>query len=107
MTPRRLPIHISVVLAFLHSGGRKAGTPFEMASTPVTAAPPDANAWSTTKSVTTPVPRLASAGMGSGCSPPVSDRNSPNPSNANIITMKKYVGTANIRPDSRTPRRLP
>ena len=45
--------------------------------------------------------------MGSGCSPPVSDRNSPNPSNANIITMKKYVGTANIRPDSRTPRRFP
>ncbi len=24
-----------------------------------------------------------------------------------MLTMKKYVGTAKIRPDSRTPRRLP
>ena len=39
-----------VVRAFFHAGSRKAGTPFEIASTPVTAAPPEANAWSTTKS---------------------------------------------------------
>jgi hypothetical protein len=37
-----------VVLAFFHSGGRKTLTPFEMASTPVTAAPPEAKAWATT-----------------------------------------------------------
>ena len=37
----------SVVRAFFHAGWRNAGTPFEIASTPVTAAPPDANAWST------------------------------------------------------------
>ena len=39
-----------VVRAFFHAGSRNAGTPFEIASTPVTAAPPDAKAWSTTKS---------------------------------------------------------
>ena len=38
----------SVVRAFFHAGSWNAGTPFEIASTPVTAAPPDANAWSTT-----------------------------------------------------------
>ena len=41
----------SVVRAFFHAGSLKAGTPFEIASTPVTAAPPDANAWRITKSV--------------------------------------------------------
>ena len=37
----------SVRRAFSHSGLRNAVTPFEIASTPVTAAPPDANALST------------------------------------------------------------
>ena len=37
----------SVCRALRHSGLRNAGTPFEIASTPVTAAPPEANAWST------------------------------------------------------------
>ena len=36
--------------AFFQAGWRKAGTPLEMASTPVTAAPPEAKACSTTKS---------------------------------------------------------
>ena len=53
----------SVVRAFFHDGSLKAGTPLEMASTPVTAAPPEAKAWSTTKSVapknSTPVDALA------------------------------------------------
>ena len=35
---------MSVVRAFFHSGGLNAGTPFEIASTPVTAAPPEAKA---------------------------------------------------------------
>jgi hypothetical protein len=38
----------SVVRAFFHSGFRKAGTPLLMASTPVTAAPPEAKACMTT-----------------------------------------------------------
>src|SRR5262245_38485931 len=47
ITPSDEPMTTSVVRAFFHSGLRKAGTPFEIASTPVTAAPPDANACST------------------------------------------------------------
>ena len=43
---------MSVVRAFFHSTGLNAGTPFETASTPVTAAPPDANAFRMMKSVT-------------------------------------------------------
>ena len=39
--PRMSPIHTSVVAAFLDSGRRKAGTPLEMASTPVRATAPD------------------------------------------------------------------
>ena len=38
----------SVVRAFFHSGFLNAVTPFEIASTPVTAAPPDAKACRTT-----------------------------------------------------------
>ena len=38
------------VRAFFHAGSWKAGTPLEMASTPVTAAPPEAKARSTTNS---------------------------------------------------------
>ena len=36
-----IAIHISVVAAFLDSGRRKAGTPFEIASTPVSATAPE------------------------------------------------------------------
>ena len=98
---------MSVVRAFFHSTGLNAGTPFETASTPVTAAPPDAKAFRMMKSVTAPVAPATSGGMGNGCSDPVNSRKSPMPSIRNIMKMKKYVGTANIRPDSRTPRRLP
>jgi len=41
-----------VLRAFFHSTGRKAGTPLEMASTPVMAAPPEAKAWRMRKSPT-------------------------------------------------------
>ena len=82
------PIHISVVLAFFHSGGRNAGTPFEMASTPVTAAPPDAKACRIRNSEMGPVVRMTSVG-GTGCRPPVSARKSPRPRRASIIAMKK------------------
>ena len=57
ITPRRLPIHIRVVRAFFHSAGLNAGTPLETASTPVTAAPPDAKAFRIRKKVTAPVNR--------------------------------------------------
>ena len=61
ITPSSEPMTTSVVRAFFHSGLRNAGTPFEIASTPVTAAPPDANACSTTKTdapISSPLPAL-------------------------------------------------
>ena len=42
--PAMPPMMTSVVRALRHAGSLKAGTPFEMASTPVTAAPPEAKA---------------------------------------------------------------
>ena len=42
------PMITSALRAFFHSGLWNAVTPLEMASTPVTAEPPDANACSTT-----------------------------------------------------------
>ena len=41
---RITPIHTRVVAAFFDSGLRKAGTPLEMASTPVRATAPEENA---------------------------------------------------------------
>src|SRR5258708_36375867 len=41
--PRIVAIHVRVVAAFFDSGRRKAGTPFEIASTPVSATAPDEN----------------------------------------------------------------
>ena len=49
MMPRHAPMTISVERAFFHSGFLNAGTPLEIASTPVMAAPPDAKAWSSRK----------------------------------------------------------
>ena len=107
ITPSRLPIHISVVRALRHSGGLKAGTPFEIASTPVTAAPPEAKACRIRNRPIAPVVSATSGGMGSGCRSPISPLTIPMPRSRNIMTMKKYVGAAKMRPDSRTPRRFP
>ena len=49
-------MYMRVVRAFFHSGLRNAGTPLEIASTPVTAAPPEANALKTMKRETAAVP---------------------------------------------------
>jgi len=78
-----------VVRAFRHSGGLKAGTPFEMASTPVTAAPPDAKACRMRKRLIAPAVSATSGGTGSGCRSPASAFIMPMPSSTNIITMKK------------------
>lgn len=55
---RRAPSHASTTGGFFASGGLKAGTPSETASTPVSAAQPDANARRTRKGV-----RSCAAGM--------------------------------------------
>ena len=41
--PSSTPIHTSVAAAFFDSGRRNAGTPLEIASTPVSATAPDEN----------------------------------------------------------------
>src|SRR6266849_10997944 len=52
---------VRVCAAFFDCGRLNASTPFEIDSTPVNAADPDANAFSSTNTVTAPVP------AGSGC----------------------------------------
>jgi hypothetical protein len=51
ITPSSEPMMTRVVRALRQAGSLNAGTPLEIASTPVTAAPPEAKAWSTTASV--------------------------------------------------------
>ena len=101
---------MSVVRAFFHSGCLNAGTPLEIASTPVTAAPPDANAFRMIQTASRPVTG-GTFGIGNcdacdGRVPPTIFA-MPTPIMRIIIKMKKYVGTAKSFPDSRTPRRFP
>ena len=87
----------SVERAFFHSGRRKAGTPLEIASTPVTAAPPDAKARRTTNSVapiSSPLPAwptgiMPGLSMACGGRWPNAMRAKPTASRATIDTMKK------------------
>ena len=51
MVPSRMAIMIRVLAAFFGSGGLKAGTPLAIASTPVRATEPPANALSNRKTV--------------------------------------------------------
>src|SRR5690242_13431370 len=55
-------IAVSVRAALRDCGGRKADTPFEIASTPVSAADPDANALSTRNRATVPAPAAIGCG---------------------------------------------
>src|SRR5712691_1633795 len=98
----------SVDAAFLLSGGRNAGTPFDTASTPVIAVHPFEKAVSSMNVDSIPTPAAGTAaGAGTGTSVPVAYRHAPTASIVRMLTMKKYVGAANRRPDSRMPRRLP
>lgn len=45
--------------------------------------------------------------VGSGSSVPLKYRQAPTAIIVKMLTMKKYVGPANMRPDSRMPRRFP
>ncbi len=74
---RMTPSQVSTVRALRASGGRKAGTPSETASTPVSAAQPEAKARSTRNTVSS-WPISAEAGRGSGTpSQPNSQRTKP------------------------------
>ena len=106
MTATSRPMTVSVTRAFRHSGGWKAGTPLEMASTPVIALQPSANARMSrsrpsdstgTSAAVTPVTLGAS---------PSRERATPMPMRASVVVRKTYVGSAKIVPLSRIPRRF-
>ena len=70
---------VRVRAAFRACGGRNALTPFEIASTPVSAADPDANALSTRKMPTAPVPAGNGCGTTACGQEPVAQRARPVP----------------------------
>jgi hypothetical protein len=77
------PMTISVLEAFTACGRRNAGTPFEIASTPVRALHPDANARSTTISPTLPArPTGAASGTCAVGQPDTSPRTKPTATSA-------------------------
>jgi len=85
-----------------------AGTPLEIASTPVIAVDPPANAWSNRKiPIDPPAPAATVAWCTwTGSSPPAIAFANPTITNAMIAITNPYVGTAKTRPDSFTPRRF-
>ena len=107
------PITVSVVAALRALGGRNAGTPLEMASAPVSAVQPEENARSASSIRASPVSPTCPAAARTcqsalsatgGC--PNAVCSSPTAIIASTPTTNRYVGTANSRPDSRTPRRF-
>ena len=102
--PRIAAIQPSVIAALRDSGGRKAGMPLEIASVPVMAVQPEENARRTRNHTSGSV--AATGGGAAGGSEPVSSRQAPTTISSRKLAMKTYVGTAKMRPDSRTPRML-
>jgi hypothetical protein len=106
-----MPIAARVRAAFSLLGGLNAGTPLEIASTPVSAVQPEANARSARMVSARPVSPIRSgrtcqcADSASGAWPSTA---SPRPTAIMTMmpAMNAYVGTANARPDSFTPRRF-
>src|SRR5262245_21012509 len=102
--PRIAAIQPSVIAALRDSGVRNAGMPFEIASVPVIAVHPEEKARRTRNHVS--VSAAGSEGGGVLGKLPVARRKNPSRIMKPNDTTKKYVGTAKIRPDSRTPRML-
>ena len=113
MVMESTPIISRVVAALRLFGFWNAGTPFEIASTPVRAAQPDEKARSSRKAVA--MPAMASW-LGSGMSSnwalsacprlPVTAWTTPTTPIPTMPRMNAYTGTAKALPDSRTPRRF-
>ena len=97
------PIAAMVRAAFSLFGGLNAGTPLEIASTPVNAVQPEANARNVRNASASPVSPTCS---GRTCQPALSATGRhpttarPSPTAIMTITpaMNRYVGTANVRP---------
>src|SRR6266511_4490178 len=82
------PMKSRVRAAFLPGGGRNALTPLEIASTPVNAAAPDANARRTTNTPTAPAPVATGSGTWTWAHVPVAHLPTPVPINASIAATK-------------------
>jgi hypothetical protein len=100
-----------VVAALRLFGGLNAGTPLEIASTPVSAAHPEENVRSSRKANARPVnsrsAAIVRAALGAvRSSPSTKMRTSPVSSMPTMTIRKPYVGMANAVPDSRSPRRF-
>jgi hypothetical protein len=104
-----IPMIASVDAAFLAWGRLNAGTPFEIASTPVSAVAPCEKALRIAKSPTAAAV-VAAAGSSSELTPtggqPPRQRVIPTPTRTRIDATNPYVGIANSVPDSRAPRRF-
>src|SRR5712691_10935402 len=98
MTIASVAIATRVAAAFFASGGRKAGTPFDTASTPVIAVQPFANAVSNRNVVNSWCPAVVGTGTSTGAMPPVKYWYTPPAINATMVTTNTYVGTAKMRP---------
>ena len=96
----------SVVAAFRPFGGRNALTPFEIASTPVSATAPLAKARTRRNTVTVPAPAATGFGTVACGQAPVAHFQTPVPTSTYMAATNAYVGSAKAIPDSRTPRRL-
>jgi hypothetical protein len=89
IAPRIAHIQVSVFAAFLASGGLKAGTPSEIASTPVSAAEPAVKARRINQTERPCVTFTASRGALTGTSPPVSERKTPRKTSTAMLRMKR------------------
>ena len=110
-----MPIKVIVMFAFLIFGVLKAGTPLAIASMPVSAEQPEANARSKSKMIATCVGLFAKSAIGSGCSdcdgammvwPRAKTFTKPEMIITKTEPINRYVGIAKAEPDSRIPRRL-
>ncbi len=106
-----VPISSNVVAAFLLLGRRNAGTPLLIASTPVNAVQPDANARSARNTSARPATSVCSGitsypALSATGADPASVRARPTTIIVRMPARNRYVGTANARPDSLTPRRF-
>src|SRR5215469_2131108 len=104
-TPRNIVIATtprtpSVRAAFFACGRLNAPTPFAIASTPVSALAPDANAFSTRKIVSVPTPAGSGFGVWAIVHVPTAHLVTPTTIITSIEMMKMYVGSANVSPDS-------
>lgn len=87
--PKMMPKDRNVKREFFHSGGLKTNTPSEMASTPVSAVQPAANARKMRNKLKEVVAILTGVATGEIC--PVTVCSNPKPMSKKILTIKQYV----------------